>query len=632
MNTEAHSVAVKILCVPGAGHALAEDHWFDKWRSGLANFVDADGYHDLQVLPVPFRYRDDFKSTLVEPDGFADALSELAFGMEPEVFGRLFRHTGGLDPLAEALKWRAAVLVQWARNRQLRDSIAENLVDTLIEEQPDIILAFSLGSLITYDALRRMSSPFLSSRYLITFGAQLGTPFVRNMFAGRIVGIPVKRWFNLYNRLDRVFTSPLYLQDENYQQVNTVFDNSDPLDHTAIATGEGTIGYLDHYATRQLVWPVALNRSPASPFLKSVRRALRTGSAFKSPDHRALLIGVDHYEQDSIGNLSGCVNDTYLLSQTLQQAGFPTENIRLIHNHRATRDAIMNRIDWLLDDIEDGEFRLLHFSGHGAQLESYGVGETVDRLDECLCPYDFNWSTHTAILDDFICELYSQLSYNSHFVIVLDCCHSGGMARNGQSVRGLNPPGDVAHRGLYYRAEDTGTAAGLSYGSWRRRGDTRWEEMPEALRTDKSHHPMLINPDFFAADRNPTEEEVTMWMGTESTIRKLGRSPSLRRLAAAEFRSERKALGHKGPYLPTILEACAEGEPAMEHTQGSAAYGAFTFALVQSLLVHFKPGETMSYERLLSDAKKVMSDLGYTQTPGLLCPRKKKEVVIPRVY
>lgn len=88
-------------------------------------------------------------------------------------------------------------------------------------------------------------------------------------------------------------------------------------------------------------------------------------------------------------------------------------------------------------------------------MHGYGVGDTVDRLDECLVAHDFDWTRQRAILDDELYELYSQAPYDVRFMIILDCCHSGGMARDGLArVRGLNPPDDVRHRSLPWNEKE----------------------------------------------------------------------------------------------------------------------------------------------------------------------------------
>jgi hypothetical protein len=78
----------------------------------------------------------------------------------------------------------------------------------------------------------------------------------------------------------------------------------------------------------------------------------------------------------------------------------------------------------------------------------------VDHINECLVTHDFDWTPERALIDDWFCELYSQLAYETHCVAILDCCHSDGMTRNGlPKARGLSPADDVRHRLLRWDAD-----------------------------------------------------------------------------------------------------------------------------------------------------------------------------------
>jgi hypothetical protein len=93
--------------------------------------------------------------------------------------------------------------------------------------------------------------------------------------------------------------------------------------------------------------------------------------------------------------------------------GFDPENIRIVLDERATRAAIRERIDWLLDGTADGQERVLYYSGHGAQLPDYNAAEVTDHVDECLVPYDFHWTQDSAITDDDFLQYYTALPYSA---------------------------------------------------------------------------------------------------------------------------------------------------------------------------------------------------------------------------
>jgi len=50
-------------------------------------------------------------------------------------------------------------------------------------------------------------------------------------------------------------------------------------------------------------------------------------------------------------------------------------------------------------------------------------------VDECLVPWDFDWTPERAITDDDFLGYYTALPYGSRFVAIFDCCHAGGIDR-----------------------------------------------------------------------------------------------------------------------------------------------------------------------------------------------------------
>jgi metacaspase-1 len=64
--------------------------------------------------------------------------------------------------------------------------------------------------------------------------------------------------------------------------------------------------------------------------------------------NRALLVGINRYKMSN-SNLSGCMNDvTNILDSLIKFFGFTTEDMRVLTDERATKKAIMERLDWLV--------------------------------------------------------------------------------------------------------------------------------------------------------------------------------------------------------------------------------------------------------------------------------------------
>jgi metacaspase-1 len=104
-------------------------------------------------------------------------------------------------------------------------------------------------------------------------------------------------------------------------------------------------------------------------------------------------------------NLQGCVNDaTNVRDILLRYYGFTTNDIRVLVDARATKSAIMDRLNWLVKDAKAGDKLLFHFSGHGSQIRDRDGDELKDQLDEIICPHDMDWDG-TYIVDDDLSKM-----------------------------------------------------------------------------------------------------------------------------------------------------------------------------------------------------------------------------------
>jgi hypothetical protein len=377
------------------------------------------------------------------------------------------------------------------------------------------------------------------------------------------------------------------LQDERFVEVATDFDKpSDAVNHDPL-------WYFNHASTQERVWQAISGAAAAHTIARTFKPLWASA---KRPERRALLIGINAYP-DPANRLEGCVNDVFLMSSLLQECGIDPADIRVVLDDRATTASIMERLHWLLDDVPPGGERVLFYSGHGAQIPSYNFNGEVDRLDECLVPFDFDWNPTHAIRDKQFAELYSQLGYDRRFVAIFDCCHSGGMTRDGgPRVRGLSPPDDVRHRNLRWNAR---------LGMWQER---RFETPNRSLARSR------VGKDY---------------MGEAKCTYRMGRGVELRGLENRVYDRERTALGHMGPYLPVILEACQETELSYEYRDGAAAFGAFTFSLAKALRESRASGRNLSFDALTRAAAARLKALRYEQTPALVGPPRIVKQAIP---
>jgi hypothetical protein len=85
----------------------------------------------------------------------------------------------------------------------------------------------------------------------------------------------------------------------------------------------------------------------------------------------------------------------------------------------------------------------------------------------------------------------------------------------------------------------------------------------------------------------------------------------------------RKAFGHKGPYVPLLLEARQEDELACEYADGTVAQGAFSFFLAQTVCSFAAGKRPLTVSRLIAETAKQV-EARYKQTPRLEGPKSRR--------
>lgn len=593
---------LKILGIHGLGKHDPGD-WEPMWIDALRKAVPSSDSIGIEFLP--FNYDDIYERVSISPWESLTAFAKLAGGGIASgwdgMFGRREATRGIVDSTQSFLRWYAGYVVAWLEDDEFRRDVRERLLRVIGDEKPDLILAHSLGSLISYDALsdtkswRRMraTKSHIPKLTYVTLGSQIGNLFVRrNLTPGRISALEVKRWVHLYNPEDDVFTAEIQLPGvDKFTQIKTFFDIPGWTDHDATQ-------YIAHEQAIAGLWMPLVQEQVGGDLGDAVARtvdsAMSPPSIGRPKRRRALLVGINDYPNPG-DRLAGCVNDVFLMSSVLQECGFAPEEIRVVLNERATANGILDRLDWLLQDAGSDDELFFFYSGHGAQLPTYGMGDTADRMDETLVPYDFDWTPETCVTDDVICTLYSQLPWNTRLVMVFDCCHSGGIHRDtGIHVRGLTPPDDIRHRAL------------------------RWDAQKE-MWVARQLPP--LNSEF------TDEEEVQQkFVGQSQSVLRLGRAMLLRGQTQSEYESQKKKEDEPvGPYLPMILEACQEHQYAYEYRHGVESFGAFTFTLAKVL----RQNRSLTFSEAVTSCSERLAELGYDQIPSILGPSSLIDAKMP---
>jgi metacaspase-1 len=578
---------LSVLCIHGVGHGDQDTTLVPSWTDAIND--DLHRWNPtLEVDLDFFKYDDLFDHAPLNPVIYGEAVAHLTASGVIHGIGDLLGGARGLLDVPEQVRWTAGMIAQWASEDALRAKLRQRVLDKMNEQSYDAVFAHSLGSLLSYDTFRR-NPRVIAGKVYLTFGSQIGNPFVRDCFAGRIEPLTTARaWYHLFNPHDHVFTAEIRLDAANFTQIVTDFDKpGDPLNHDPAF-------YFNHENTQARVW-FDLSGVP-----RAARAIARTAQAMAPvitrPDRRALLVGINAYPNPA-NRLEGCINDVFLMSSVLQECGFEPEEIRLVLDERATTANILDRLHWLLDNVPDEGERVLFYSGHGAQIPTYSVGGEPDHLDECLVPYDFDWTPEHAIRDKQFVEFYSQLAYNVRFVAIFDCCHSGGMTREGGlRPRGIDPPDDIRHRALCWDRE---------LGMWRQRP--------------------LHTPNKSLADSRVG----AAYLGANGDTFRIGRAIALRGLPDRQYNEERRSLRHKGPYMPILLEACREAQLSYEYRDGATSYGAFTFSLAKVLREDRRHNDNPTFLELNGETADRLKTLGYEQNPCIVGPRSQVRQRVP---
>jgi len=142
-------------------------------------------------------------------------------------------------------------------------------------------------------------------------------------------------------------------------------------------------------------------------------------------------------------DLLGAVRDAEAIHELLTQSyGFPPENVRLLRNREATREAILRTItETLTRPAVRGDQLVLYYAGHGSQVPN-SLSTEPDRLDESLVPADARSGAADIRDKELRRALYPAVARGAHLTIILDSCHSASGVRGipiaGQR-RGIQP-------------------------------------------------------------------------------------------------------------------------------------------------------------------------------------------------
>jgi hypothetical protein len=162
--------------------------------------------------------------------------------------------------------------------------------------------------------------------------------------------------------------------------------------------------------------------------------------------HHSILIGAETF------GLAGCENDVMLMADVLAAFGFRDPCI--LTGARATRNAILNGFESLIERVRPGDAVVVYYSGHGGRVarRDWSAQQARGRSPylQFLVPTDADESSGSdfrGLLAEEITAIQGRLTdVTPNVTTILDCCHSAYMARGAepaQSANGASNPGTL---------------------------------------------------------------------------------------------------------------------------------------------------------------------------------------------
>jgi hypothetical protein len=140
------------------------------------------------------------------------------------------------------------------------------------------------------------------------------------------------------------------------------------------------------------------------------------------PSNHALIITVSEYQRSP---LPGVLNDRKLANELARRFGVPPQNIVELSEQQVTREGLKDALANMNQAMMPGDKLYVYFSGHGARFFSKANGQCT----ESIVMQDMKVVTNA----EFAAMLKPLSAKADKTVVMLDSCHSGGVAHAASS-------------------------------------------------------------------------------------------------------------------------------------------------------------------------------------------------------
>ncbi|MGH7799746.1 MAG: caspase family protein [Thermodesulfobacteriota bacterium] len=141
-------------------------------------------------------------------------------------------------------------------------------------------------------------------------------------------------------------------------------------------------------------------------------------------DKYALVVGINRYKNNiqPLKHASKDALDFYSFLVNPRGGNFRKENVILIRDENATRDAVSEKLDWIRSHAKENDLVLLYFSSHGTPPDKFG-GVHIVTYDSEVKPRQRIWET--SITGDILRE-FIQGVMAKRLIVIINACYSNG--------------------------------------------------------------------------------------------------------------------------------------------------------------------------------------------------------------
>ena len=146
------------------------------------------------------------------------------------------------------------------------------------------------------------------------------------------------------------------------------------------------------------------------------------------PSNHALIITVSEYQRSP---LPGVLTDRKLATDLATRFGVPPQNIVQLSEQEVTREGLKQAFAAMRESIMPGDKLYVYFSGHGARSLNKATGQCTESI--------VMQDMHVVTNAEFAGMIKPLSAKADKTVVILDSCHSGGVA-NAANSRALSSP------------------------------------------------------------------------------------------------------------------------------------------------------------------------------------------------